>query len=399
MPLGGPTGRKVSSFPTFCDTTHAAEYVRGNLRWSLRESSSLHPNLLPLHFVALCPEFDHTLKLRWDIVEAWLLSIEERLRDTQVPCLVKMVYNPQPHLKVTSRLRDVPLPSSDKDGDIPEGLADPQVEGAIRTKNGKNQVNSRIRSPDELLAEGTQGNPCSARSSLKPGAQVASTITSSTLGGTSSSTSDRSLRHSSSERASTSSSLHEGPSTSGKSVLKRKGRSLVGLVPEIVVEGPEFPRAPARSDPQDGPGSHFPNPKVVPTLKRTALEKQYLVPAGYTFVIPEVDATVNESPAKCIAFYRAALNHGLRFPLQPVIEEILNKYEMAPAQVMPTSWHNICSFIMICDLRGLTCTACAFSLTHTVQKVPKETGHLGWYCFNNRPSFLMAIEKKSKVKY
>jgi len=56
-------------------------------------------------------------------------------------------------------------------------------------------------------------------------------------------------------------------------------------VTEIVAEGPEFPGAPTRLNPQDGPGSHFPDPKVVSTLKRLALEKQYLLSIGYSFVI------------------------------------------------------------------------------------------------------------------
>jgi len=161
-----------------------------------------------------------------------------------------------------------------------------------------------------------------------------------------------------------------------------------------MAEGSEFPRAPTHSNPQDGPGSHFPDPKVVTKLKRSALEKQYLLAAKYSVVIPEADATVNESPAKCIAVYRAALNYGLRFPLHPVIREILNKYELPPVQVVPTSWHNICSFIATCELHGLTCSARVLGLIYTVQKAPKETGG-----FNNRLGFMTAIEKKSKVKH
>jgi len=111
----------------------------------------------------------------------------------------------------------------------------------------------------------------------------------------------------------------------------------VGPVPEIVAEGPEFPRAPTRPEPEDGPGSHFPNPKVVPTLKRTTFEKEYLLPAGYTFVIPESYMTVNELPTKCIAVYRTTLNYGHRFPLHPVIVDILTKYELAPVKAVPTS--------------------------------------------------------------
>ena len=54
-------------------------------------------------------------ELKWDIIEAWLLSIEDRLRDAQVPCLVETFYNPRSLREVTSRLRDVPLPSSDEE--------------------------------------------------------------------------------------------------------------------------------------------------------------------------------------------------------------------------------------------------------------------------------------------
>ena len=84
-------------------------------------------------------------------------------------------------------------------------------------------------------------------------------------------------------------------------------------------------------------------------------------------------ATVNELPTKCITVYHAALNYGYRFSHHPVIEEILNKYELAPVQVVPTLWHNGCSFIATCKLRSLTCTARGFSLVRTVQRAPKET--------------------------
>jgi len=138
----------------------------------------------------------------------------------------------------------------------------------------KTKSTPNIKFPDELLAKGPQGNHCSAPTLSKSGAEVASTSTRSSSGKASFYfSSNSSLRSSSSEEALTSSSSHEGPSASCKSVLKRKGRSLVGLVPEIVVEGPEFPEASTPSDRQDGPGNFFPDPKVIPKLKRTALEK------------------------------------------------------------------------------------------------------------------------------
>ncbi|KAJ8428264.1 hypothetical protein Cgig2_000326 [Carnegiea gigantea] len=284
---------------------------------------------------------------------------------------------------------------------LPRGLAAstplPLVSSVLRM--AKTKSTPRIKSPDELLAEGTQDNPCFTPCSLKPVAEVASTSTGFSSGESSSFSLDGSSRRSSSEGASTISSSHEGPSTPGRSVLKKRSRSPVGPVPEIVAEGPKFPRAPGCSDPQDGPSSHFPYPKLIPTVKRTTLEKKYLLPVGYTFIIPELDATVNEPPAKCITVYRANLNYGLRFPLYLVIEDILTEYEQAPAKVVFTSWQNICSFITTCELHGLTCTAQVFNLVHTIQRALKETGDLGWHCFNNRQGYMTAIEKKSKVKH
>ncbi|KAJ8423203.1 hypothetical protein Cgig2_015226 [Carnegiea gigantea] len=43
----------------------AAEYVRDNLRWSVREISSLRLNLLPLHFTAYYPEVDHIVAMQF----------------------------------------------------------------------------------------------------------------------------------------------------------------------------------------------------------------------------------------------------------------------------------------------------------------------------------------------
>lgn len=68
------------------------------------------------------------------------------------------------------------------------------------------------------------------------------------------------------------------------------------LVLEVVADGMVFPGALTCLDPQDGLSTHFPNPKFVPSLKRTTLEEKYLLPAGYSFVIPEADAIVNRSP-------------------------------------------------------------------------------------------------------
>ena len=151
-------------------------------------------------------------------------------------------------------------------------------------------------------------------------------------------------------------------------------------------------------NPQDGSSTYFPNPKVMSILKRSSLEEKYLLSVGYRFVIPNANAIVNKPPPKCIVIYRVAFSYEVRFLHHPIIVKILNKYELAVPQIVPMSWHNICSFIVTCELCRLNCTDRAFGLVHMVQRAPSETGDIGWYCLNNKKGYMIAIEKKSKVK-
>ncbi|KAJ8424806.1 hypothetical protein Cgig2_025390 [Carnegiea gigantea] len=89
------------------------------------------------------------------------------------------------------------------------------------------------------------------------------------------------------------------------------------LAGEIVVEGTVFTGAPEHSNIQDGPSTHFPNPKVVASLKRMALEEKYLLPLGYKFIIHDVDCTLNKPPSMCIAIYQVAFSYDVRFLLRP----------------------------------------------------------------------------------
>lgn len=171
-------------------------------------------------------------------------------------------------------------------------VPDFQVRGMAKTKS-----TPRIRTPDELLADDSIGNVRSALPESNTGCRVASS--SSSTSSRPGSSSGASGRTSSYKEASTSSSSESSsPGSSGRARNRR-----AAPVPEIVAEGMEFPGAPTRSNPQDGPGSHFPDPRAISKLKRSALDKQYLLPADYGFVMPESDDTVNESPANYIAVY------------------------------------------------------------------------------------------------
>jgi len=57
-----------------------------------------------------------------------------------------------------------------------------------------------------------------------------------------------------------------------------------------------FSKGPCILGPWDRLSTHFPNPRVVRTLKRPAVEEKYLFPAEYKFVIPDLDALSTGRP-------------------------------------------------------------------------------------------------------
>lgn len=110
----------------------------------------------------------------------------------------------------------------------------------------------------------------------------------------------------SSEEGSTAS---ESAESSGRARGGAAGRA-VG----VEAEGTVFPGAPARSDPGDGPSTHFPNPRLIAGFKRSELERKYQLPAGYRFVFPEADATVNKPPHGALPCTELRWITGFGFP-------------------------------------------------------------------------------------
>ncbi|KAJ8451339.1 hypothetical protein Cgig2_014111 [Carnegiea gigantea] len=219
-----------------------------NFQWPLRETSAQRPKPPPEDHLILCPSFGLSMATQY-------------AQDSNTPEMVQAIFYAMVISEVAERGITCRISGKCLMWALQQLHWGPfkfwfkNVRRMTKTK-----FTPRIRSPDELLAKGTQGNPYSAPSSSKPGVEVASTSTNSISGETSLSSSDSSSRGSSLEGASTRSSSHKGTPAPGKSVLKRKGRLPVGLVPEIVAEGLDFPGALTHSDPPDGSTVTFPTP-------------------------------------------------------------------------------------------------------------------------------------------
>ena len=106
----------------------------------------------------------------------------------------------------------------------------------------KIKMTARLRSPDKLLVERTsEGNLRSASGSHRSSIEVESTRTSSFS--------------------------DDEASSLGREVLKKRGRAREEPTCEVVAEGIVFPGALEHSDIRDGLSTHFPNHKVVASLK------------------------------------------------------------------------------------------------------------------------------------
>lgn len=57
-----------------------------------------------------------------------------------------------------------------------------------------------------------------------------------------------------------------------------------------------------------------------------------------------------------IFLYEDSLKAGLRFPLHPLVKEIMRFYNICPTMVAPNSWRSIIGFISMCSQVQVTAT-------------------------------------------
>ena len=48
-----------------------------------------------------------------------------------------------------------------------------------------------------------------------------------------------------------------------------------------------------------------------------------------------------------VAFYEADFNAGLRFPMQPLMRELLDHLNLAPAQLAPNAWRTVVAYMVM----------------------------------------------------
>uniref|UniRef100_A0A2N9ECM7 Uncharacterized protein n=1 Tax=Fagus sylvatica TaxID=28930 RepID=A0A2N9ECM7_FAGSY len=68
---------------------------------------------------------------------------------------------------------------------------------------------------------------------------------------------------------------------------------------------------------------------------------RYQIPSDVILRIPDSDEVACLSRYDDVAFYEADFNAGLRFTMQPLIRELLDHLNLAPAQLAPNAWRTV----------------------------------------------------------
>uniref|UniRef100_A0A2N9GRU2 Uncharacterized protein n=1 Tax=Fagus sylvatica TaxID=28930 RepID=A0A2N9GRU2_FAGSY len=81
--------------------------------------------------------------------------------------------------------------------------------------------------------------------------------------------------------------------------------------------------------------------KVVAVEDLDKYMTKYQIPEDVVLRIPESDEVACSSRYDDVAFYDADFKSGVRFPLQPLMRELLDRLNLAPGQLAPNAWRTV----------------------------------------------------------
>ena len=81
--------------------------------------------------------------------------------------------------------------------------------------------------------------------------------------------------------------------------------------------------------------------KVVDSDGLDRYRRKYQIPKDVVLRIPESKEVACSSRYGDVAFYEAHFNAGIRFPMQPMIRELLDRLNLSPGQLAPNAWRMV----------------------------------------------------------
>ncbi|GFP97044.1 hypothetical protein PHJA_001848500 [Phtheirospermum japonicum] len=99
------------------------------------------------------------------------------------------------------------------------------------------------------------------------------------------------------------------------------------------------------------------------------------------------DGGLSMAPHFSLCLYEDMFRAGVRFPLHPSICEILDFYNVCPAQLAPNAWKVIIGFVTLASSMSLPVSAAVFSKMHKIQRHPGCSGV--WYFTSDKTTRLL----------
>ena len=87
--------------------------------------------------------------------------------------------------------------------------------------------------------------------------------------------------------------------------------------------------------------------KVVDVEGLDKYRRRYQIPKDIVLRIPESNEVACSSKYGDVAFYEADFNAGVRFPLQPLMRELLDRLNLAPGQLAPNAWRTVVGYMVM----------------------------------------------------
>uniref|UniRef100_A0A2N9GB78 Uncharacterized protein n=1 Tax=Fagus sylvatica TaxID=28930 RepID=A0A2N9GB78_FAGSY len=87
--------------------------------------------------------------------------------------------------------------------------------------------------------------------------------------------------------------------------------------------------------------------KVVDVDGLDRYRRKFQIPEDVVLRIPESDEVACSSRYGDVAFYEADFNAGVRFPMQPLMRELLDRLNLAPGQLAPNAWRTVVGYMVM----------------------------------------------------
>ncbi|PKA66176.1 hypothetical protein AXF42_Ash006873 [Apostasia shenzhenica] len=110
---------------------------------------------------------------------------------------------------------------------------------------------------------------------------------------------------------------------------------------------------------------------------------------------PTADLRPNSPPEGAMCVYRAQVEYGLMLPPQPEFKEVLNSFQLVPAQLSPNAVAYIYSFLKLLQARGIAWSLTLFRSLFSWMAVPGYRGCLALRSRSRKAKFSGASSSHS----